>query len=178
MVTQRPMMYEPREDSYLLQKYVRQFAHGRVLDVGTGSGIQAKTALEKTNEVIAIDIDPEAVAHAKKQGIRAIISDLFEQVEGTFDLIIFNAPYLPAMKGEQPEIARQVAGGKKGNEIIERFLKDASAYLKPQGKILLVCSSLTPDFESLCKKYKWKQKLLEEEACFFEKLLVYLIEKH
>ena len=53
------MIYEPAEDSYLLQKLVRQYAIGRVLDMGTGSGIQALTAIESPNsrEVIAVDIN-------------------------------------------------------------------------------------------------------------------------
>ncbi|MBI2659492.1 hypothetical protein HYX05_05335, partial [Candidatus Woesearchaeota archaeon] len=34
-------VYEPREDSTMLERYVREYAKGKVLDVGTGSGIQA-----------------------------------------------------------------------------------------------------------------------------------------
>jgi pyruvate dehydrogenase E1 component alpha subunit len=40
-------VYEPREDSLLLEKYVKKFAKGIVLDIGTGSGIQAKAAAER-----------------------------------------------------------------------------------------------------------------------------------
>lgn len=36
--------YEPREDSKLLERYVRKYAKGSVLDIGTGSGIQAISA--------------------------------------------------------------------------------------------------------------------------------------
>ena len=35
------MLYEPREDSRLLAKYAKKYAKGLVLDIGTGSGIQA-----------------------------------------------------------------------------------------------------------------------------------------
>ena len=57
------MIYEPREDSLLLQKQVRQYVKkgDAVLDVGTGSGIQAATVLEITDKVTAVDINKEAV---------------------------------------------------------------------------------------------------------------------
>ena len=116
-------IYLPAEDSYLLQKFVRRFAVGRVLDMGTGSGIQALTAIEvpSVREVLAIDINPRAVEELKKEiekrklrKIKAVESDLFELVEGFFNLIIFNPPYLPQDKGIE-DVA--LYGGKKGWEI-------------------------------------------------------------
>ena len=40
------MIYVPREDSFLLAKFVEKYAFGKVLDMGTGSGIQAESALK------------------------------------------------------------------------------------------------------------------------------------
>ncbi len=60
------MLYEPEEDSFLLQKFVKKYAKGLVLDMGTGSGIQAKEASEKADLVIALDIDKEAIKYCKK----------------------------------------------------------------------------------------------------------------
>ena len=74
------MIYEPREDSFLLQKHVAQYARGAVLDMGSGSGIQAETALQKTRRVLAVDIDPEVVQHLKKKGLAVIKSDLFSNI--------------------------------------------------------------------------------------------------
>ena len=39
-------IYQPAEDSYLINQFVKQYAIGRVLDMGTGSGIQALTAIK------------------------------------------------------------------------------------------------------------------------------------
>ena len=61
------MIYEPAEDSFLIQKYVKQYAHGRVLDMGTGSGILAMTALDKTKDVLAVDIYEPAIDELKKK---------------------------------------------------------------------------------------------------------------
>jgi len=168
-------LYEPQEDSYLLNKYVRQFAQGKVLDMGTGTGIQAVTAMEDPdNEVLAVDINPEAVEYVKKKGVNAILSDLFKKVEGKFDLIIFNPPYLPEDKREPEDSKLATTGGKKGDEILKKFLLQAKGYLEENGKILLVISSLTGDSKELFKDYSWK--LLDKEEVFMETLSVYLLQ--
>lgn len=169
------MIYEPREDSFLLQKYVKKYAKGKVLDMGTGSGILAITVLEKTKDVLAVDINSKVIKLLKKKGINAKVSNLFSKVKGKFDLIIFNPPYLPEDKREPKDSASATTGGKKGYEIIERFLKQAKKFLKKDGKILIVFSSLTGDVEEMIKKYDYKFKKLEEKKLFFEKLYVYLL---
>ena len=169
------MIYEPREDSFLLQKFVKQFAKGKVLDLGTGSGIQALTALESTPDVLAADINPEAVSHAQKQGIQAVKSDLFSNIEETFDIIIFNPPYLPDVDVEDPESRLITTGGPKGHELLERFLKEAKQHLKKDGKILIVVSSLTGDIPKLVKEQEYTCEKLGEEKVPFETLIVYLI---
>ena len=70
------MIYKPREDSYLLKKYVEKYSKGKkVIDIGAGSGIQAETALKMgAKKVIASDIDKEAVEYCKKNGINAVVS--------------------------------------------------------------------------------------------------------
>ena len=89
------MIYAAREDSFLLAKYVNKFSKGKVLDLGTGSGIQAEAALKHTKNVLAVDINKEAVNYVKKKGIKAKVGNLFSEIDKKFDLIIFNPPYLP-----------------------------------------------------------------------------------
>ena len=68
-------VYEPQEDSELLEKEVRKFARGIVLDIGTGSGVQAIAAAENANAekpghvdyVIAVDINEEALEKAERK---------------------------------------------------------------------------------------------------------------
>ena len=171
------MIYEPQEDSFLLSKYVEKYASGKVLDLGSGSGIQAEAALMKTKEVLAVDINKEAVGLLKKKNINAKYSDLFSNVKGKFDLIIFNPPYLPEERLEDLETKLVTTGGRYGYEILERFFKDAKKFLNKNGKILIVFSSLTKKkkIDSLIKKYGFKFKLLEEKKIFFESLYVYLV---
>ena len=169
------MIYEPREDSFLLQEQVRKFATGKVLDMGTGSGIQALAALEKTGSVEACDINKEAVDFLKEKGINAYQSDLFEKVEGKFDVIIFNPPYLPLDREEDEESRVVTTGGERGHEIIERFLKEAKEYLNENGVILLVFSSLSGDVPKVLDGLNYGSEMLAEKKVFFESLYVYKI---
>jgi len=166
------MIYNPGEDSFLLAKYVKKYAKGKILDIGTGSGILAEIALENTKDVLAVDINEEAVEYCKKKGINCVKSDLFSNIKGRFDVIIFNPPYLPKDGDEDDEIRIITTGGEKGYEIIERFIKKSKNHLDRDGIILIVFSTLTGDVESLIKKYGYKFELLEEKSLFFEKLKV------
>src|SRR5574341_2049552 len=155
------MVYEPQEDSFLLKEFVKRYARGIALDMGTGSGLQAREAAhsKRTSKVFAVDVDKKAIAYAKKHAshkrdsklhlhhrkVKWIVGDLFSPFRAKkylhyFDTIIFNPPYLP-QDHEVPDISLE--GGRRGHEVIARFLQDVNNYLKPDGLILLVFSSLT-----------------------------------
>jgi len=169
------MIYEPEEDSYLLEKQVKKYAKKgmKVLDLGTGSCIQALAAKENGAEVLAADINPEAVNLAKAKGIESIKSDLFSKVKGKYDLIILNPPYLPEEAYEDKATKLFTTGGKQGHELIERFLKEAKKHLNKDGMILLVFSTLTGNVENLFKKYDYEFKKLDSRKVFFEEIFVY-----
>lgn len=174
------MIYEPAEDSYLLEKEVRKFCKGKkVLDMGTGSGIQALAVKEGgALSVLACDIDIGAVNELKKKGINAVLSDLFFGIgRKKFDLIVFNPPYLPEDKREDIESARNTSGGKKGDEIIIRFLESAGKHLNTGGIILLVVSSLTPKNRilSVLLREGFKKEVIARKKMFMESLEVWKI---
>ncbi|MBI3334406.1 methyltransferase [Candidatus Pacearchaeota archaeon] len=175
------MIYEPAEDSLLLAKEAAKHARGKqVIDMGTGSGIQAKAALDAgAASVVAVDINREALRHARQQGIQVKYSDLFSKVKGKFDLIIFNPPYLPEDKREDKDSRLITSGGKYGDEILLRFLKQASLHLNEHGSILIVLSSLTKRTRiiALLKKLKMKHELQARQKLFMESLEVWKIEK-
>ncbi len=168
------MIYEPAEDSWLLAKFVKMLVQGKVLDMGTGSGVQALAALENTKDVLAVDVNPEAVALVKEKSVNAIQSDLFAKVDGQFDWIVFNPPYLPADEREPEDSRLATTGGEKGDEVLRRFLHEAKGYLKSDGKILVLVSSLTGKPEDLFADYTYT--LLGEEKLFMETLAVYQLQ--
>jgi len=174
------MVYEPQEDSYILLEWVNKLAYGRVLDVGTGTGILAKGAAyrKEVDEVIAVDIDEKAVDELRKEDIgklKAFQSDLFSNVVGKFDVIAFNPPYLPA---EEKDADVALDGGVHGYELIELFLKGAKKHLNAGGFILMVFSSRTGKeaVDRIIKKEGYSSEMLEQKSlAFFEELYVYKI---
>lgn len=172
------MVYEPQEDSYMLREQVKKLAYGRVLDMGTGSGILAIAAAEKPDvrEVIAADIDEQAVKELRQKKIKKIKivqSDLFMNIGGNFDTIVFNPPYLP---DEERDYDVALAGGKKGHELIEKFLHQAKNYLNQEGFILIVFSNRTgkPEVDMLIQEEGYCAEMLDTKSlAFFEELYVY-----
>jgi tRNA G10 N-methylase Trm11 len=90
--------------SIFMAKHIRVLSGEVVLDMGTGSGIQAITAGQTASNVIAVDINPEAVSFAKRNiiahglenRISVVQSDLFSSLHSghKFDVIFFTPPYL------------------------------------------------------------------------------------
>lgn len=173
------MIYEPAEDSELLARHIPTYVKNKsFLDMGAGSGIQSEAALKAgAKKVLAADINLEAISYMRKKNIPALRSNLFSNIKGTFDVIAFNPPYLPEDEREDKESARITSGGKRGDELLIKFLKQAAGYLKKKGVLLVVVSSLTPR-ERLLKtlnKNNLAHKVLETCKLFMERLEVWLI---
>ena len=176
-------VYEPREDSFLLEKVVTKYAFGKVLDMGTGSGIQAIAAAKnkKVTSILASDINKEAtttaLANAISKGIPLTVvqSDLFQNIKEKFDTIIFNPPYLPTQKPNDLALD----GGKKGYELTEKFLKQAKTHLNKNGIILLLFSSLTDKqkIDEILKDNNYQFKEVDKLKLDFEELYIYKIHK-
>ncbi|MBW3014808.1 methyltransferase [Candidatus Woesearchaeota archaeon] len=201
-------IYQPQEDSYLLLEQVRKFAKGSVLDMGTGSGILAFEAARKADFVVALDINHRAIEFVenliiikKLNKMLARDSNLFSFLRNNyviydkkkkafnfrfyknknnrFDTIIFNPPYLPKHKGEEPDVDLYVSGGKYGYEILEDFIDQLSDFMSEQGQALVIFSSLTNKRKILETAMK---NLLEFEQLaikkvFMEELYCYRLKK-
>ena len=195
-------MYTPAEDSLMLENHVEKLSKGKVLDMGTGIGIQA-IAASKNNavkEVLAADVDSEAIGYCKRNiknpKIKFIVSDLFSNIDKfdmseikgkisehaqkpqVFDTIVFNPPYLPEEKDLQID-DKALYGGEQGIELIERFFSEVNSHLNENGTILMVFSSITgkKKVDAIIKKAGFKFKELEKQHIFFEDLFVYIVKK-
>jgi len=175
-------MYEPKEDSEMLVAAVVKYSRGKVLDMGTGKGMQALAAANCDNvkEVLAVDVDGESIAYCHKNvdhdKITFQVSNLFSTVKGKFDTILFNPPYLPQDKGIK-DLA--LYGGEKGYELIKKFFDEVGKYLRKGGKILMVFSSFTDKgkVDAIIHSNGLNIKLLGRRHIFFEDLYVYLVKK-
>ena len=179
------MIYEPAEDSYLLAEQVKKFAFGSVLDVGTGSGIQAIAAAKssRVKSVLAVDINPEAITSLGKKKVKKIKtqqSDLFSNVKGRFDTILFNAPYLPLDPREPKDSQLATTGGKHGYEILVRFLQNIDDHLTKKGIALILFSSLThkEKIEEALFDIGYDFEVVGEQKISFETLYVYKIQRN
>ncbi len=154
-----PDVLVPRQDTEILvEKCLEPCRGGRVLDLCTGSGciLISLAALGGIKSGVGADISREALAVAranaaanrealKKAGnppLDFVESDLFERVEGTFDLIVSNPPYIKSaeieglmeeVRDHEPHIA--LDGGEDGLDFYRRIAKEAPRFLNPGGAI-------------------------------------------
>jgi release factor glutamine methyltransferase len=152
-----------------------------VLDMGTGSGIQAITAGQRASKVIAIDINPRAVEFARRNvkinGLENIVSviagDLFAPLkqEQMFNVILFTPPYLEG----KPKSDLEYALFDPDKILINRFFREARKYLKPDGYVQMVYSSLANPEKVLgiSKQHGWHYTMIARERTFSEAFLIY-----
>ncbi len=174
-----PQVYEPAEDTFLLAENLAVRDGDVALDMGTGTGLIALLMARKASYVLGVDINPIAVElareNARLNGIKNVefrLSDLFERVEEKFDAITFNAPYLPGEPEEPIDLA--LVGGKRGREVLNRFIREVPRHLKPTGVVQIVQSSITGVEETLerLERAGLKGRIAAKRHVFFEDIVL------
>ncbi|HVC86655.1 MAG TPA: methyltransferase [Gaiellaceae bacterium] len=115
----------------------------RVLDVGTGSGVEALLAARHATTVVATDINPRALEfaslNARLNGLSLDIREgsLFDPVVGeTFDLIVANPPFV--VSPDTDFVFRD--SGLPGDAICREVVRGAAAHLRPGGFATVLCN--------------------------------------
>ena len=159
----------------------------KVAEIGTGSGaIGISAAMEQNvSEVLMSDINESAIrcaeANAKLNGVYEKCSfaesDLFKEISGKFDMIIFNPPYLPD-DNDVKSGKNEWSGGPTGIELTELFLKAAKMHLNPHGTIITVASSFADmkELKNFIKENSLRIKDHESVHIFFEDITALAIE--
>lgn len=150
-----PAVLVPNPDTEILVQRAVELAREwlrplRVADVGTGSGCIAIAVARYAGnaEVWASDVSGEALEIAARNAARLgvggrahfVRGDLMEPLEGDFDLVCANLPYvasgvrLPAEVAAQPAQALYAERG--GTALVARLLEEAPARLRPGGRVL------------------------------------------
>ena len=124
-----------------------------IVDVGTGSGVIALSLAAEFPEakILAVDVSEEALALAEENAARLNLSDkvrflkshLLEKVDGAFDLIVANLPYISTQDRHtlsrevlrDPEVA--LFAGAQGDELMRELIAQAPARLRPGGLLAL-----------------------------------------
>jgi release factor glutamine methyltransferase len=137
----------------LISSFKIEIPDSRILDVGTGSGVIALSLAAEypEAEILASDISEEALALARKNAdrlglgahVRFLKSELLENVEGTFDLIVANLPYISTEQRQtlsrevlhDPDIA--LFSGARGDELLRKLIAQAPSRLRPGGALAL-----------------------------------------
>jgi len=158
LLTVQPTVFTPRylnlislKASELLAENLQVPIQGRVLDLGTGTGIQGIFAASRASEVIATDLNPAAVKCARENGrangvknMQVRLGDLFEPVRSEkFDLITFLPPSFFVEPANMAEIGFMC--GEKG-QLLRRFCDEVGSHLTPAGKIQFSCVDRTRQF--------------------------------
>jgi release factor glutamine methyltransferase len=130
-----------------------RIADSRVLDVGTGSGVIALSLAAKFSEaeILAVDISDDALALAQENAaglnllgrVRFVKSNLLENVEGTFDLIVANLPYISTQ--ERHSLSREVLhdppvalfASARGDELVRELIAQAPSRFRPGGMLAM-----------------------------------------
>jgi len=152
----RALIPRPETEDLTRKLLAREWPTGAaILDLGCGSGViglsLAHGLMGKAVSVTLADLSPEALTLAEENAIvlpegsevRFVESDLFSAIDGSYDLVAANLPYIP--DADETELSREVRrdpalalyGGPLGTEIMERFLRESSAYLNPGGLIAM-----------------------------------------
>jgi len=156
-LTVTPDVLIPRPETELLVEeainWLRDHPERRTaLDMGTGSGAIAVTLADQIPdlELVAADLSPAALEVARsnaekfkvEERIVLVQSDLWNKIDGAFDLIAANLPYIPSVELRKLAVSRHepmlaLDGGADGLQVIRDFLLEVRNHIKPRGFILL-----------------------------------------
>jgi len=146
----------PRPETEQLVELVESKIENRkskILDVGTGSGVIALTLAKKfpEAEIFAVDVSEDALALARENAIRLGVngrvqlrrSNLLENLDERFDLIVANLPYIATQDRQtlsrevlrDPEVA--LFAGTRGDELLRELIEQAPERLCPGGLLAL-----------------------------------------
>ena len=177
IIDEHPDVYPPSEDSILLIECLDVRKGERVLEIGCGSGVVSIHCASNGCDVTSVDINPYAVeltgSNFYRNGLKGdvSVSDVYSNVEGRFDTIIFNLPYLPT-DDDIGIISKAWDGGSDGMGPLPELLNGAPEHLLPNGRVVIVVSSLM-DKNALDNALSGLEvKVLGELPLFFEVLRV------
>lgn len=133
----------------LISHFKSDIAYSRMIDVGTGSGVIALTLAAEfpKAEIVGADVSEDALTLARENAVRLSLADrvqflrsnLFENVQSHFDVIVANLPYVSTE--DRQNLSREVLhdpemalfAGARGDELVRQLIAQAPSWLRPGG---------------------------------------------
>jgi release factor glutamine methyltransferase len=162
--------YIPAEDSFLLEDYIKNLKGYSALDIGTGSGILAKSLSKNFELVVATDINMSALVTAHQSIENCICCNSADALNTNFDLVVCNLPYLPSGDITDPA----VDGLDDGVPVPSMIIKSASRVVRDGGKMIFLTSSLA-NYGMLsdhAKSLGFDVLIAEKKKLFYEELII------
>lgn len=170
-------MYQPAEDTFLMEDAIKNYQGNFALEIGIGSGYLTRKLCSSFSFVIGTDLNFDSIVYAKNNTLLAnsnkllLCTDLGSALNFKFDLIISNPPYLPkdTLRGFEDNA---IYGGTEGIELTLRILNSSLPLLHDNGKILLSRSSLSniQKMDDFIDRLFFKKRVLLRKNLFFESL--------
>jgi methylase of polypeptide subunit release factors len=131
-----PGVYKPLENEPALAEHCRE--GDRVLDLGCGSGVNSVFSAPKAREVVAVDISDQAVENTRENcrihgltNVSVAKSDMFSNVQGRFDMIVANPPYVAAdFEKEEEQFATST-------RYLPQLFGHAAEHLTERGRLVI-----------------------------------------
>ena len=178
----------PRQDTEILVEEVLKVCEDKnVLDMCTGSGciIISLAKLGKLQKATGVDISDKALSVAAKNASRHITdiefikSNLFEQLTGTYDIIVSNPPYIPTgeipflmpeVKDHEPVLA--LDGTDDGLEFYRRISSEARKFLRRDGYIFFeIGHNQGEDVRQILLQYGFTEIMIKKDLSGLDRVV-------
>ena len=167
LFVEAPILIPRPETEEWLQSILKRYKNTplTILDLCTGSGCIALACAKHLDaQVMGSDISSRAITlaeknkqHIKVDAVEFVLSDLFENINSQFDIIISNPPYIseeewkdlePSVKNWEDK--RALVAENKGLALIEKIIKEARSYFKEASESLLILEIGYSQAEAVC----------------------------
>ena len=137
-ISVEPGVYQTSTDSELMAASVHITSKQRFLEIGCGTGVVSLALAKRALQGVGTDINERAIENSRKNAetlgitnVKFLVSDVFENVEGTYDVIVCNPPYT---NHETSDVIERMFWD-PDNDMKREFFNEAHNHLSPGGRI-------------------------------------------
>ncbi len=176
--------YFPGEDTFLLADIVDRYPAKNSLEIGVGRGLITTYLAKMSEYVVGVDLSVDAIEETGRvlaklqllQKVDLLIADAATSLTPeSFDLVVFNPPYLPS----EETTDRNVDGGRGGISVPIRWFTNSLVVIKKAGRVLMVLSTASKLEEAIAFfSRQCSVRIVARRRLFFEELVAIEITRH